>query len=484
MNDPVSNGLLALRIGTGLAVGVRLVGAPAHPDQWNPNLVAVIALVYLAFSVGAILGLDRPFRTVALVVGDLVVGGALYFAFPDPLFAAVAALAIPEAFLFKPQAGLATAGVCLLLLIQVSSIGSESGEWVRHHISFQLVVVGLAAAGGVLAERFQKVLRPLSSWEDLTRVLTSRSQLEELVQQTSEALASMFEAEAAVLYLAEETEEELKLIAWTEHPAFEDFSPQERASVLFTCYKEKQSRLTGANQGGTEQVIPEALRGSLLVAPLVVDGKAKGVGVVCHSWPRRYQSDDLVRLELVCSQLGLALELLSHQGKERFSSNIDALTDLYTHSYLQDSLGQAISEARYHNQSIALLVADIDHFSRINDRLGHGQGDSLLQQLAGVVKSTMRPQDTVCRFGPDSFAVVMPETNRANAGVAAERLRQAVEQSQFPVADEMVTVTLSGGVAAFPEDAETKKEVLEKSNEARFEAKHRGRNRICLAGQS
>ena len=105
----------------------------------------------------------------------------------------------------------------------------------------------------------------------------------------------------------------------------------------------------------------------------------------------------------------------------------------------------------------------------------------MLKQLGGVIRSVVSSKETIARYGGDEFTVTMLDTNRTKAVVLAEKIRQAVEEFEFVLGANIVHITISGGVAAYPEDCNTKKELISKADAAMYEAKKQGRNRICFA---
>lgn len=138
----------------------------------------------------------------------------------------------------------------------------------------------------------------------------------------------------------------------------------------------------------------------------------------------------------------------------------DHLTGLHNHGYMQDYLKTEVQRAHRYGRPLSVAMLDIDHFKVVNDTYGHGVGDQVLQQLSGILLATVRETDLVSRYGGEEFLIVMPETDLLQAVAGAERIRAAVQAHRFaPSAAKWsggspeFTVTVSIGVAAFPEDA-------------------------------
>jgi uncharacterized protein (TIGR02266 family) len=160
---------------------------------------------------------------------------------------------------------------------------------------------------------------------------------------------------------------------------------------------------------------------------------------------------------------------------------VDPLTGLADRDAFGLRLSTDLRAAITTGQPLALILADVDHLRRVNDRLGRPAGDELLRKLAGILRATVREQDLVARLGEDEFAVLLPRAGRGDARQIAARLRSTVERFRFFAAQEdekPVGVTLSLGAASYPADAESEIDLLERADEALNEARSMGRNRV------
>lgn len=158
----------------------------------------------------------------------------------------------------------------------------------------------------------------------------------------------------------------------------------------------------------------------------------------------------------------------------------DALTGLHNRRYLMQRLEEEIERCQRYGRSLALIMADLDHFKRYNDRHGHRQGDLLLKEVAAVLRSHVRRPDFVARYGGEEFAVVMPETDLGQATTLAERIR--VDLREHAPAERAGSrrdaVTMSFGVASIPADAGDAATVIEEADRALYHAKSSGRDRV------
>ena len=163
--------------------------------------------------------------------------------------------------------------------------------------------------------------------------------------------------------------------------------------------------------------------------------------------------------------------------------NLDGLTGLYNHRYFQENLASELLKSQRFRYKVSLLMIDIDHFKRFNDKYGHPQGDATLKEISQIIKRTIRAYDVPARYGGEEFAVVLPYADHDQALRVAERMRRAVMAYPFPgrSARERLQVTVSIGVATYPANARTKAELIDRADQALYLAKSEGRNRVCLS---
>jgi two-component system cell cycle response regulator len=159
----------------------------------------------------------------------------------------------------------------------------------------------------------------------------------------------------------------------------------------------------------------------------------------------------------------------------------DALTRAFNKKYFIDRLDTEIAYARRHKQALSLLMFDVDFFKRVNDTHGHLAGDFVLARLARLAHGTVRTEDVFARYGGEEFGVICRGVGLFNAGILGERLRTMVAAHGFEYEGKRLPITISVGVAAYPEiDAKTSTELIAASDEALYEAKRTGRNRVLL----
>lgn len=219
---------------------------------------------------------------------------------------------------------------------------------------------------------------------------------------------------------------------------------------------------------------------SILCVPLMVDDQPIGViNLVNKTGGGRFTADD-ERLAMTIGQQ--AASVIENARLYRLAT-IDGLTDLYVHRHFQIRLEEELRRARRYGKHLSIMLTDIDHFKGFNDTYGHQTGDLVLQNVARLLRETVRDIDLPARYGGEEFAVILPETDREGALILAERLRKIIETNEVPTkAYGNLKVTISIGVACFPDiPVEARKDLIEFADMALYHAKENGRNRTTIA---
>ncbi len=182
------------------------------------------------------------------------------------------------------------------------------------------------------------------------------------------------------------------------------------------------------------------------------------------------------------SQIALSLASLQLRETLREQAVRDPLTLVFNRRFLEESLEREIQLAARKKQSIAVLFLDLDHFKRFNDTFGHDAGDMVLQSLADLFRNFFRATDICCRYGGEEFAVILPESSSHNAAIRADALRSEVKRLQLQYRKQTIgQLTLSVGVAAYPEHGSTSVELLKIADQCLYESKSRGRDVVTVA---
>ena len=187
---------------------------------------------------------------------------------------------------------------------------------------------------------------------------------------------------------------------------------------------------------------------------------------------------EVVRLEEGSSRFeSITEELRTANLRLREMSHTDELTEVGNRRNFDMRIREEISRSSRFGHAFSLLMIDIDAFKRFNDEFGHPRGDGALRALGALMRSVSREGDVPCRVGGEEFAFILPETAKVDAVSFAERFRQAVEGSVM-APEGQSPLTVSVGLAAFPDDGKTPEEIVWAADEALYESKRGGRNRV------
>ncbi len=213
-----------------------------------------------------------------------------------------------------------------------------------------------------------------------------------------------------------------------------------------------------------------------LVIPLFHKGELAGVLTLGYKWNKEiYVQSDIDLLESLSDQAAIAIKNIRLSAE----AITDGLTGLYVHKYFNIRLQEEIERAKRYSHPLSLLLIDVDHFKRVNDAHGHLAGDRILRAISRLWKDNIRSGDVLSRYGGEEFAVILPETSKADAVKVAETLRSYTESARV----DGIRVTISIGVASIGEgdlDCDRSK-LIRNADKALYLAKHKGRNRTELA---
>ncbi|MFH1096451.1 MAG: sensor domain-containing diguanylate cyclase [Candidatus Desantisbacteria bacterium] len=223
---------------------------------------------------------------------------------------------------------------------------------------------------------------------------------------------------------------------------------------------------------------------SLIAVPLKIENNTIGVFSCAYAQVRNFNEDDLNFLELISSRAALAINNAKLHEEIRKLAITDGLTGLYNYRYFQENLRNEIERCKRLNYGgLSLLFIDIDHFKQFNDLYGHQKGDLVLERIGMSLNIHTRKTDVVARYGGEEFVVIAPGTPKENSLLLGERIRSAISEKLFSQEEKThlgitFPVTVSIGVATFPMDASNQEELIKCSDNALYNAKNAGRDRV------
>jgi len=215
-----------------------------------------------------------------------------------------------------------------------------------------------------------------------------------------------------------------------------------------------------------------------LCAPVVAGNQTRGV-ISLGGLLRRPKEEKKI-LRMVTDLLGLSIQNRELVAKIQDSAHRDGLTGLNNKRYFTKELADMLLRSQKEQSQLSLFIFDIDHFKKYNDSNGHLQGDECLKLTGRLIRSSVRKGDVPARYGGEEFVVLLPNTDKATALKIAEKIRHTVEVTPYPDEHKQPSgkVTISGGVASCPEDAQDSAGLIRCADEALYEGKKKGRNKV------
>ncbi len=189
-----------------------------------------------------------------------------------------------------------------------------------------------------------------------------------------------------------------------------------------------------------------------------------------------FDETDLKILDAMGREVAVALDNLKLYKELHYLSITDPLTHLHNFRYFHRGLDYELKRIKRHPRPLAVMMIDVDNFKSYNDSFGHPEGSQLLMDIGKILKKDLREVDILCRYGGDEFAVVLPETGKDQAEAVAEKIRKAVQEAKF-----RHPVTVSIGIGMYTPNA-GRYELTSKADRALYQAKHEGKNKVCVYG--
>jgi diguanylate cyclase (GGDEF)-like protein len=217
---------------------------------------------------------------------------------------------------------------------------------------------------------------------------------------------------------------------------------------------------------------------SLLVLPLIAADEAIGTIMLAARAEKRFNKDVREMLGVIATQVAVSLQNGLLYKRMETMATTDGLTGLTNHRTFQERFSDLLERAGRHNYRAAVLLCDVDHFKKVNDTYGHPVGDEVLRRVAKVLLEVARKIDITARYGGEEFAVVLENTDAEQARAVANRIREEVARLSIESDKGPFSVTMSIGIAGFPDDGKDKPALIEHADHALYHAKHSGRNRV------
>ena len=251
----------------------------------------------------------------------------------------------------------------------------------------------------------------------------------------------------------------------------------------------------GKSYGGSGAPLPcshvsASVSTNYLCIPLVAQGETLGVLYVENKATLQASSPQAARFEqatlsrranAVAERVSLALANLKLRELLRNQSIRDPLTGLYNRRYLEESLNRELHRAHRAGRNVSLVMLDLDHFKHFNDTFGHQVGDILLKEVAEVIRNRVRAGDLACRYGGEEFSLIIAEVDTEGTHKCVESIREAIKHLSLNHRGQTLgTITVSAGIATFPAHGNTSEDLIRAADDALYQAKKSGRDRIVV----
>ena len=321
--------------------------------------------------------------------------------------------------------------------------------------------------------------RQLEAINAIAQQSTAVMELEDLLARVCTVIQKAFQVSHVSLLLREEGD----LVMRAHHGTLTPCIPP---GGRFPAGQEPWSRVIATTGTVIEKDLrntPEFVRlfkesASRLSIPMISFGQTLGVLTLHSSLPNAFRENELQSLESVADICANSIQNAHYVERVKQLAYLDGLTGIFNRRFFELRIMEEIERARRYGTGMAVIMADIDGFKRLNDEFGHLLGDEVLRQVSSLFHQQLRKIDVVCRYGGEEFAILLTQTNAQQAILIAEKLRRSVENFQFPGVPR--TVTISAGVAAFPAHGKSRDEMIRAADNGLYAAKQAGRNRVCL----
>lgn len=206
----------------------------------------------------------------------------------------------------------------------------------------------------------------------------------------------------------------------------------------------------------------------------------KLLGAIClyHAQPDQFFSSKI--FDIILEELRILMRMKWLYSETKYLTIIDSLTGLYNRRYFQQSIEREFSRAKRYGNHLSIAMIDIDHFKYINDTCGHQFGDKVLVEISTTFKDSLRRTDYISRYGGEEFILILPETDKENAYIPLERIRQKIESTSVSLDNKSIKVTVSIGIASFTKNLNDSGELVKNADTALYKAKQNGRNKVVI----
>jgi diguanylate cyclase (GGDEF)-like protein len=226
---------------------------------------------------------------------------------------------------------------------------------------------------------------------------------------------------------------------------------------------------------------PHPASKSHLTLPLTAEGEIQGCISLDSNQPNAFDTQDLQFFSVIGYQMATTLRHFQKLSSMKDMAIYDTLTKVHNRRHFEERLGAETQKSFLSDGPLSLIMVDIDYFKKVNDTFGHDAGDKVLWKVASLLKNSVRKDDTVARYGGEEFVLILPGAKLEVTAIIAERIRRLVETTPFDIGQGQINITISIGISNLPTHrARSKEEMIKMADQALYQAKRGGRNRVCV----
>lgn len=326
----------------------------------------------------------------------------------------------------------------------------------------------------------QALVREQTILNELMAFIASGADIKISINTFLDRTRDLLKSEHSGIFILERIEESSEPVLQNFFNTFEEKIPFDCAKTMFNgIFKEVLKNNTPLMQNSLMGNVPAThleIKNMLAVPLISLDKKLLGIIAVVNKYGG-FTKDDENTLSNFSFQ---AFQVITIQQEIIYRATTDGLTGLNNHRIFMEKIEDEVERSRRYSRDLSIFLIDIDHFKSYNDIYGHQAGDKALKKVAKLIISNLRNTDFAARYGGEEFTVILTETDGQQALIAAERLRNSVSKHKFTLEKgEHAHLTISIGIATFPDDADTSEMIIRKADYGLYFAKENGRNMVC-----
>jgi diguanylate cyclase (GGDEF)-like protein len=330
-----------------------------------------------------------------------------------------------------------------------------------------------------------KANKRLNAIYEMVKMINSKLELEQILDTIIEVISQVVSVSAAAIYLTDSNGVAALVKSIGNREGEEGFKENyfKDEGIIGKCISSNKTIAIKDLKQDKRFLKEQFLNnyGSVVVAPLRFSGSVIGCLMVLHVETNVFDEDSVKIIEIIVDQASVAITNAKRYYEVTKKSITDPLTKTYNRRYFNDALMENIMRADETSEPVSLIMFDLDNFKLINDTYGHLVGDEVLKEVAKRIKNNVRSDDIVARFGGEEFAVILPKLTAEQAYMIAERIRNEVLSRPIRTDKGDIYVTITGGVADYPEKADSAEKLISHADRALYAGgKSKGRNKIAI----